>query len=61
VLIIGLGAGLSARALHAHGYNTTINEIDPVVYEFARKFFGVPEARGGTFLEDARLVRPVYP
>ncbi|KAI5476429.1 spermine synthase [Pseudohyphozyma bogoriensis] len=53
-LIIGLGAGLSARALHLHGINTTVVEIDPVVYEFAREYFGVEEPRGGVVLEDAR-------
>ncbi|GAA5978870.1 hypothetical protein JCM5350_004852 [Sporobolomyces pararoseus] len=42
-LVIGLGAGLIARALHQHRVNLTICEIDPVVYEFARKYFAVPE------------------
>lgn len=39
----GLGAGLIARALDHHGVNLTICEIDPVVYEFAREYFAVPE------------------
>lgn len=50
----GLGAGLSARAMHLHGFNTTIAEIDPVVYDYARRFFGVEVPRGGAYLEDAR-------
>ncbi|GAA5973491.1 hypothetical protein JCM21900_001812 [Sporobolomyces salmonicolor] len=53
-LIIGLGAGLSARALHAHGVNLTICEIDPAVYEYARTYFGVPEPTGEVVLKDAR-------
>ncbi|GAA5948651.1 hypothetical protein JCM3765_004958 [Sporobolomyces pararoseus] len=42
-LVIGLGAGLIARALDQHQVNLTICEIDPVVYQFARKYFAVPE------------------
>ncbi|GAA5928483.1 hypothetical protein JCM1841_003671 [Sporobolomyces salmonicolor] len=53
-LIIGLGAGLSARVLHAHGVNLTICEIDPAVYEYARTYFGVPEPTGEVVLKDAR-------
>ncbi|KAH0556995.1 hypothetical protein GP486_005217 [Trichoglossum hirsutum] len=41
-LVIGLGVGTSATALIAHGINTTIVEIDPVVYEFAQQYFGLP-------------------
>ncbi|GAA5854132.1 hypothetical protein JCM8547_008240 [Rhodosporidiobolus lusitaniae] len=52
-LIIGLGTGLSARALAAHGVNLTVVEIDPAVYEFARDFFGIEEPTGGAVLEDA--------
>ncbi|GAA5929139.1 uncharacterized protein JCM15063_004063 [Sporobolomyces koalae] len=42
-LVIGLGAGLIARALDQHRVNLTICEIDPVVYDFAREYFAVPE------------------
>ncbi|GAA6002921.1 hypothetical protein JCM10207_001898 [Rhodosporidiobolus poonsookiae] len=52
-LIIGLGAGLSARALAAHGVNLTVCEIDPVVYRFAREYFAVDEPSGGVVLRDA--------
>ncbi|KAH0538181.1 hypothetical protein FGG08_005197 [Glutinoglossum americanum] len=41
-LVIGLGIGTSATALIAHGINTTIVEIDPVVHEFAEQYFGLP-------------------
>ncbi|GAA5977940.1 hypothetical protein JCM11641_004339 [Rhodosporidiobolus odoratus] len=51
-LIIGLGAGLSARALQNHGVNLTICEIDSAVYELARGFFGV-ERPAEVVLEDA--------
>lgn len=50
----GLGAGLSTRALMQHNINLTVVEIDPVVYEYARQYFGVPEPAGGVYLEDAR-------
>lgn len=50
----GLGAGLAARAFELHGVNTTIVEIDSVVYEYARKYFGVEEPSGGAVLYDAR-------
>lgn len=51
----GLGAGISADALVRHGISTTIVEIDPAVYDAARKYFGL-EYPGDdhVFLEDAR-------
>ncbi|KAL0567175.1 hypothetical protein V5O48_014825 [Marasmius crinis-equi] len=53
-LIIGLGTGISATALHRHGYNLTVLEIDPAVYQAARQFFGFPDpGKGNVFLEDA--------
>ncbi|KAG9100515.1 hypothetical protein FRC06_004062 [Ceratobasidium sp. 370] len=53
-LIIGLGVGIAANALHTHGTSVTIVEIDPAVYEYAKEYFGLPEPTGGVFLEDAR-------
>ncbi|KAF8608299.1 S-adenosyl-L-methionine-dependent methyltransferase, partial [Ceratobasidium sp. AG-I] len=53
-LIIGLGAGIAAGALQAHGSSVSIVEIDPAVYRYAREYFGLPEPSGGLFLEDAR-------
>jgi spermidine synthase len=48
----GLGVGTSATALITHGINTTIVEIDPVVYEFAQQYFGLPPNHTAV-LEDA--------
>ncbi|KIW16876.1 hypothetical protein PV08_04066 [Exophiala spinifera] len=41
-LNIGLGVGTAPSAMIAHGVDTTIIEIDPVVHEFAIKYFGLP-------------------
>lgn len=41
-LNIGLGIGTAPGALIAHGINTTIVELDPVVYDFAIRYFGLP-------------------
>ena len=42
-LIIGLGIGTTPKAFLAHGINTTIVEVDPVVHDFATKIFGLPK------------------
>ncbi|GAA5863907.1 hypothetical protein JCM3774_004414 [Rhodotorula dairenensis] len=53
-LVIGLGAGLSARALYQHGVNLTVVEIDPAVYDFATSYFGFDDVKAGEIvLEDA--------
>ena len=60
-LNIGLGIGTAPGALIAHGINTTIVELDPVVYNFATKYFGLPSNHtpliGDAFhlIEDARV------
>lgn len=41
-LNIGLGVGTAPSALITHGVNTTIIELDPVVYRFAVEHFGLP-------------------
>ena len=41
-LNIGLGIGTAPSALIHHGVNTTIMELDPVVHEFAIKYFNFP-------------------
>jgi Spermine/spermidine synthase domain len=41
-LNIGLGIGTAPGALIAHGINTTVVELDPVVYNFAVKYFNLP-------------------
>jgi len=39
----GLGVGITAKSLHKFGINVTAIEIDPVVHEFAEKYFGLPK------------------
>ena len=41
-LVIGLGIGTTPKAFLAHGTNTTIVELDPVVHEYASTYFGLP-------------------
>ena len=41
-LNIGLGVGTAPAALLAHGIETTIIELDPVVHEFATNHFNLP-------------------
>ncbi|EMD40933.1 hypothetical protein CERSUDRAFT_111514 [Gelatoporia subvermispora B] len=52
-LIIGLGAGISATAFMRHNVSTTIVEIDPEVYNAAKRFFGLPTP-DQVFVEDVR-------
>ncbi|KAH8170958.1 spermine/spermidine synthase domain-containing protein [Sarocladium implicatum] len=42
-LVIGLGIGTTPSALVQHGIDTTVVEIDPVVHQFAEKYFGLQE------------------
>lgn len=51
-LISGLGIGTTPAALVAHGVDTTIVEIDPVVHEFASKYFQLPSNHTAV-IEDA--------
>ncbi|KAJ4385840.1 hypothetical protein N0V85_008063 [Neurospora sp. IMI 360204] len=48
----GLGIGTTPAALVAHGINTTVVEIDPVVHEFATKYFQLPSNHTAV-IEDA--------
>ncbi|CZT43110.1 related to spermine/spermidine synthase family protein [Rhynchosporium secalis] len=41
--VVGLGIGTTPAALMAHGISTTIVEIDPVVHDFATKYFALPK------------------
>ena len=41
-LNIGLGIGTAPSALIAHGIRTTILELDPVVHDFAIRYFALP-------------------
>jgi hypothetical protein len=52
-LIIGLGIGTVVQGLEAHGINCTIVEIDPMVYSYAVKYFGLTDT-GPVILQDAR-------
>jgi hypothetical protein len=55
-LVIGMGIGTTPAALVAHGVGTTVVEIDPVVHEFAQRYFKLPDPEGGlmrTVIEDA--------
>ncbi|KXJ97345.1 spermine/spermidine synthase family protein [Microdochium bolleyi] len=51
-LNIGLGIGTTPSALIAHGIDTTIVEIDPIVYDFAVKYFDLPSEHTAV-IEDA--------
>ena len=48
----GLGVGTLPGALVAHGIDTTVVEIDPVVHEFALKYFQLPKNHTAV-IEDA--------
>ncbi|OAA67347.1 Spermine synthase [Niveomyces insectorum RCEF 264] len=51
-LVIGLGVGTAPAALVAHGIDTTVVEIDPLVHAFAAQYFHLP-ANHTIRLEDA--------
>ncbi|KAK0628920.1 S-adenosyl-L-methionine-dependent methyltransferase [Bombardia bombarda] len=51
-LVIGLGVGTTPGALVAHGIDTTVVEIDPVVHDFAIKYFQLPSNHNAV-IEDA--------
>lgn len=58
VLMAGLGGGSTQRAYQHYSTNVTVHtvELDPVVVEVAKKFFGVTEsARHRIFTDDARV------
>ncbi|KAK4242738.1 polyamine aminopropyltransferase [Achaetomium macrosporum] len=51
-LVIGLGIGTTPAALVAHGIDTTVVELDPVVHKFASKYFQLPSNHTAV-IEDA--------
>lgn len=51
-LNIGLGIGTAPNAMIAHGINTTIVELDPVVHHYATKYFGL-SPRHTAVIDDA--------
>lgn len=48
----GLGIGTTPAALIKHGIDTTVVELDPVVHQFATKYFNLPSNHVAA-LEDA--------
>ena len=58
VLMAGLGGGSTQRAYQHYSTNVTVHtvELDPVVLQVAKKYFGVTEThRHQVFIEDARV------
>ncbi|KAJ4293880.1 hypothetical protein N0V88_005394 [Collariella sp. IMI 366227] len=51
-LVIGLGIGTTPAALVAHGIDTTVVELDPVVHKLASKYFQLPSNHTAV-IEDA--------
>ncbi|KAJ3259567.1 hypothetical protein HK103_002121 [Boothiomyces macroporosus] len=47
-LQIGLGIGVSAKTLLDSGFEVDIAEIDPVIYDYAIKYFNLPQPRNST-------------
>jgi spermidine synthase len=39
-----------------HGVVSSVAELDPAVYSYARRYFGLPQPSGSIYLEDARAV-----
>ncbi|KAI8911458.1 S-adenosyl-L-methionine-dependent methyltransferase [Gorgonomyces haynaldii] len=65
VLQIGLGIGVSARTLLKTGYQVDIVELDPKVYDYAKKYFDLPEPRSyyigdGRYYVDAIAQNQTY-
>eukprot|EP00756_Hemistasia_phaeocysticola_P005795 Hpha_TRINITY_DN13507_c0_g1::TRINITY_DN13507_c0_g1_i1::g.111433::m.111433 len=46
LLMLGVGTGLTIRALHETGWNVTGVDVSPVVIDAAQKFFGAPPPGG---------------
>lgn len=54
VLVIGLGIGALPRILKDRGIKVDAVEIDPVVGDVARRFFGFNDDAGRLYIEDGR-------
>ena len=50
----GLGVGITAKSFHQSGINVSIVEIDPVVHQFAQKYFSLPTLKGETIYADGK-------
>ncbi|KAI9337360.1 S-adenosyl-L-methionine-dependent methyltransferase [Zopfochytrium polystomum] len=55
-LTIGLGIGTATNALIAHGIATTIVEVDPAVYRFAKEYFGLAKNHTAIIADAAAFV-----
>jgi hypothetical protein len=55
-LVIGLGIGTAPNALIAHGLNTTIVELDPVVHKYATEYFGLSPNHTAVISDAVRFV-----
>ena len=55
--ISGLGVGIAADAFITHKINTTVVEIDPRVYDYARRYFSLPEPTHDYFQDARELVQ----
>lgn len=53
----GLGIGTAPASLIAHGVRTTTVEIDPVVHDFATKYFGLPQNHTSVIGDAIEVVR----
>lgn len=56
-VISGLGVGTTPSALVAHGIDTTVVEIDPVVHAFAQKYFHLQENNPPVLTDAARYTK----
>lgn len=52
-LVIGMGAGIVPRWFEQQGIRTDVVDIDPTVFDYARRYFGV-KVSGREFTQDAR-------
>lgn len=56
-LVIGLGIGTAPKALLAHGIDTTIVELDPVVHKFAVQYFDLPRNHTAVLQDAVKWVK----
>jgi spermidine synthase len=60
----GVGIGTSPKAFIEHGINTTIVELDPVVHDYATRYFELPTNHTAhlqdavTYVQDTALASP---
>ena len=59
MLYSGAGVGTSPGAFIAHGINTTIVEIDPVVMDYASKYFDLSPNHNGVVADAVRYMEGV--